>query len=68
MLYDRKIYEADLPHRAVAVYLYLKDRTNKDGICYPAIGTIARELSLSDSTVKRAINDLEKNGFIRKKQ
>lgn len=68
MLYDRKIYEADLPHRAVDVYLYLKDRTNKDGICYPAIGTIARELSLSDSTVKRAINDLEKNGFIRKKQ
>lgn len=68
MLYDRKIYEADLPNRAVAVYLYLKDRTNKDGICYPAIGTIARELSLSDSTVKRAINDLEKNGFIRKKQ
>lgn len=68
MLYDRKIYEADLPHRAVAVYLYLKDRANKDGTCYPAIGTIARELSLSDSTVKRAINDLEKNGFIRKKQ
>ncbi len=68
MAYDRRIYEADLPHRAVAVYLYLKDRANKDGICYPAIGTIARELSLSDSTVKRAINDLEKNGFIRKKQ
>ncbi len=68
MAYDRRIYEADLPHRAVAVYLYLKDRANKDGTCYPAIGTIARELNLSDSTVKRAINDLEKNGFIRKKQ
>ncbi len=68
MAYDRRIYETDLPHRAVAVYLYLKDRENKDGICYPAIGTIARELSLSDSTVKRSINDLEKNDFIRKKQ
>lgn len=52
----------------VAVYLYLKDGANKEGTCYPAIGTIARELHLSVSTVKRAINDLEENGFIRKKQ
>ena len=68
MLSRKKIYEAGLPHRAVAVYLYLQDRANKEGTCYPAIGTIARELSLSSSTVKRAIRDLEKNGFIRKKQ
>ena len=64
----RKIYEADLPHRAVAVYLYLQDRANAEKTCYPAIGTIAREMSLSVSTVKRAISDLEKNGFLRKKQ
>ena len=68
MAYDKKIYEAELPHRAVAVYLYLKDRANKEGTCYPAIGTIAKELHLSVSTVKRAISDLEENGFIRKKQ
>ena len=68
MAYDRKIYEAELPHRAVAVYLYLKDRANKEGTCYPAICTIARELGLSVSTVKRAVNDLEREGFIRKKQ
>lgn len=68
MAYNRQIYEAGLPNRAVAVYLYLKDRANKEGTCYPAIGTIARDLSLSVSTVKRAIGDLEKNGFIRKKQ
>lgn len=68
MAYNREIYEAGLPHRAVAVYLYLKERANKEGTCYPAIGTIAGDLSLSASTVKRAIGDLEKNGFIRKKQ
>lgn len=45
-----------------------KDRSNREGTCYPAIGTIAGELNLSVSTVKRAITDLEKNGFIRKKQ
>ena len=61
----KEIYETELPHRAVAVYLYLKDRANKEGTCYPAI---ARELHLSVSTVKRAISDLEENGFIRKKQ
>lgn len=64
----KKIYEAELPHRAVAVYLYLQDRANAEGTCYPAIGTIARELNLSVSTVKRAISDLEKKGFLRKKQ
>lgn len=37
MLYDRKIYESELPHRAVAVYLYLKDRADKEGTCYPAM-------------------------------
>ena len=67
-LSKKEIYEAELPHRTVAVYLYLKDRANKEGTCYPAIGNIARELHLSVSTVKRAISNLEENGFIRKKQ
>ena len=28
-----KLYRMDLPHRAIAVYIYLADRANKDGIC-----------------------------------
>lgn len=68
MTYNRKIYEADLPHRAIAVYLYIQNRADKEGTCYPAIGTIARELHLSVSTVKRAIHDLEESGYIRKTQ
>ena len=47
MAYFSKIYSSDLPHRAKAVYMYLKDRSNTDGQCYPAIGTIAKELNLS---------------------
>jgi len=66
--YFNSLYASELPHRAVAVYMYLKDRADKDGKCYPAIGTIARELKLSRSTVKRAINDLVKCGRIYKKQ
>ncbi len=62
------LYASELPHRAVAVHMYLKDRADKDGKCYPAIGTIARDLKLSRSTVKRAIADLVKSDQIRKEQ
>lgn len=68
MGYYTSLYSSELPHRAVAVYMYLRDRCDKDGKCYPAIGTIARELKLSRSTVKRALADLEKSGRIRKEQ
>ena len=68
MGYFVSLYASELPHRAVAVFMYLRDRADKDGKCYPAIGTIARELKLSRSTVKRALADLEKSGRLRKEQ
>ena len=68
MGYFSSLYSSELPHRARAVYMYLHDRADKDGKCYPAIGTIAKELKLSRSTVKRAISDLEKSGRLRKEQ
>lgn len=52
------LYRRDLSHRAIAVYVYLADRANKDGQCWPAIPTIARELKLSPSTVRRALHDM----------
>ena len=58
----------ELPHRAKTVYMYLHDRMNRDKQCWPAIRTIARELSLSVSTVKRAICDLKWAGYIRTEQ
>lgn len=64
MLNNREIYSTDLPHRAIAVYMYLRDRANKDGACFPAINTIAQDLKISKSTVKRALSDLEKDGYI----
>jgi predicted transcriptional regulator len=68
MGYFTSLYREEIPHRAVAVYMYLHDRADKDGKCYPAIGTIARELKLSRSTVKRAIADLEQSGRLCKEQ
>jgi DNA-binding MarR family transcriptional regulator len=64
--YFTSIYASDLPHRAKSVYMYLRDRADKDGKCYPAIGTIARELKLSRSTVKRTLADLGKSGYLRR--
>ena len=60
------IYAADLPHRAVTVYMYLKEWTNKEGICWPAVSTISRELRLSRSTIQRALRDLEAAGWLSK--
>ena len=60
------LYCMELPHRAKLVYLYLYDRRNKDNVTWPGLNTIARDLSLSRSTVKRAIQDLEDAGLVRK--
>ena len=56
------LYRMDLSHRAVAVYVYLYDRANREGECWPAVPTIAREIKLSEATVRRAIKDLRKAG------
>ena len=68
MGYFSAIYSEDLPHRAKAVYMYLKDRCNQNNQCDPAIGTIAKELRLSRRTVERAIADLEQAGLLMKEQ
>ena len=62
------LYQMDLPHRAVAVYAYLYDRANKNGECWPSVATIAKEIKLSQATVRRAIRDLRKVKLIETKQ
>ena len=62
------LYRRDLPHRAVSVYVYLADHANKDGECWPGIRTIAKELKLSESTVRRALHDLRKEGLLETQQ
>ena len=62
------LYKMDLQHRAIAVYIYLTDRANKDDECWPAIPTIARELMLTQSTVRRALQDLRKAELLETEQ
>ncbi|MDL2300970.1 helix-turn-helix domain-containing protein [Lachnospiraceae bacterium OttesenSCG-928-D06] len=59
-------YASDLKSRALSVLIYLIDRSNKDLTCFPAISTMARELHISVSTVKRALKELVESGFVSK--
>lgn len=67
MSYFGTIYAEDIPHRAKSVYMYLRDRTNTSGTCWPGVKKIAADLQLSRSTVKRALDDLYRAGLIAKK-
>lgn len=62
------LYRSELPHRAVAVYIYLADRTNENNECWPAIPTIAANLKYSPSTIRRGIRDLKKAGLLETEQ
>lgn len=68
MSYFQSIYaDENLPHRCKTVYIYLKDRSSTSGSCWPGVKTIASDLGLSCSTVKRALKELEDTGWIRKR-
>ena len=65
MSYFGTIYaDTELPSRARAVYMYLRDRSDAEGKCWPGIKTIASDMKLSRFTVKRAVSDLEKAGYL----
>ena len=66
--YDSVYSDQELSHRAKAVYIFLKDHASKDGTCWPGINTIAAGVSLSRSTVKRALNDLVRAGLVVKER
>ena len=67
MPYFDTIYADDrLQNRAKMVYIYLHDRMDSDKKTWPGIKRIGTDLSLSRSTVKRAIGDLVDAGYVRK--
>ena len=68
MSFFGNIYREEVSSRAKIVYMYLKDRSNAEGECWPAIKTIARDTSMSVSTVKRALEDLVQCGLLRKER
>ena len=67
MSYFDEIYgDPDLSAKAKLLLVYLHDRADKSGESWYAIGTMARELSLSRSTIKRALAELVSQGRVEK--
>lgn len=63
---DLQHRNGELPNRAKLVYIYLYDHRDVNNMAYPGVKRIARELSISEKTARRAIKDLEKAGLVRK--
>ncbi len=61
-----KIFYKDLSSNEKMVYMYLKYRANKKNKCFLSIKTIAKDISLSETTVKKSIKMLEKEEVIEK--
>lgn len=61
-----ELYKIGISSKGKLVYFYLDDRKNADNVAWPGLNTIARELSMSRSSVRRAIQELEKIGLVRK--
>ncbi|WP_191400127.1 helix-turn-helix domain-containing protein [Flavonifractor sp. An306] len=67
MSYFNEIYgDPELSSKAKMVLLYLHDRSNKKGESWYAISTMSRDLSLSRSTIKRALAELVRQGRVEK--
>ncbi|WP_207948915.1 helix-turn-helix domain-containing protein [Erysipelothrix anatis] len=58
------IFNEKLSSNAVLFYLYLERHGARQKQCFHSIKTIAFNLNISERTVNRVINELEKNGFI----
>jgi DNA-binding MarR family transcriptional regulator len=65
-LFNTIYADESLPNRAKLVYVYFCDRMDSEKKAWPGLSRIAADLSLSRSTVKRAISDLVKAGYVRK--
>lgn len=65
MSFFASIYSDNLlSARAKSVYMYLCDRSDNERKCWPGIKRISLDLHMSRSTVKRAIADLERHGYL----
>ena len=58
------IYRDEVSSKAVMIYRYLHDRQGKHENCFPSHRTIAMDTKCSVSTVKRAIDELVRKGYV----
>lgn len=59
------VWELDIPATEKMVLLALADNANDEGLCWPAIKTIARKCSRSERAVQYAVKALEALGLLK---
>lgn len=62
------ILSAELSMTDKVVYAYLLYRAGNKNLCWPGVDMVAKELNISESTVKRAIANLIRNNWIRRER
>lgn len=66
---DKTVVEMpELSKNGKKIYIYLSRIADKNGYCFPFYKTIAKRCSISESTVAKAIRELEEAGLLNKKQ
>lgn len=56
----------DVKGAKLMIMARLADYSNDDGVSYPSVETICRQLGLGESTVRTAISELEVDGWLRR--
>ena len=64
MKYLNSIYDSNLTTTEIAVYLFLKDHSNKKGECFHSKRSIATAINKSPRTVQYCLRELERCGLI----
>lgn len=67
VLLPKKIFDHQLSPIPFTVYCYLRCCDNRMNGCYPSRRTISKACGISDSSVGRAVKELEKAGLVRVK-
>lgn len=65
VMVPKKIYEYELQPIPFVVYCYLLSCRNRKNSCYPSKRTISKYCVISDSSVGRAVKELERRGLIK---
>ena len=58
------IYRDEVSAKAISVFRYLLDRQGSHEYCFVSHRRIAADLKISVSTVKRALDELERKGYV----
>ncbi|WP_375188457.1 helix-turn-helix domain-containing protein [Sphingobium yanoikuyae] len=61
-----QVWEMDLPVREKFVLLAFADAASDEGGCWPLVATIAKKCSMEVRTVRRAVAELEKMGYLKR--